>query len=331
MRSAQPTITRQLRVPPNVLSPTERFVLPIGTRVYAMANGVVVAAQFALSNNPASSGFLLVRHEVFHHGAANRIDYDLAPAFVWTLIYFLDNAGFSIPAAPPAAAGATSGANPDWLNRFIMRLRECELAVQYHNANAANAALTRGWAHNPSGAGPRLATGQEIEQDATAYRALANDLQLGRPVLFPLEANPVPTPVRVILGDFLRFPNRMAQNQDGIRIEIFSNAELDVPNSYSPSVFGKYRGLVEGCIRRHPARSRGRDGSPAGRCGVALSDDRFSGVDQQHHMGLGVGEIRCIRCRRRTCSRASTTHLTTRALGDCSPWPTIWVSQFEMR
>ena len=220
----------QLRVPPNVLSPTERFVLPIGTRVYAMANGVVVAARFALSNNPASSGFLLVRHEVFHHGAANRIDYDLAPAFVWTLIYFLDNAGFSIPAAPPAAAGATSAANPDWLNRFIMRLRECELAVQYHNANAANAALTRGWAHNPSGAGPRLATGQEIEQDATAYRALANDLQLGRPVLFPLEANPVPTPVRVILGDFLGFPNRMAQNQDGIRIEIFSNAELDVPN-----------------------------------------------------------------------------------------------------
>jgi hypothetical protein len=206
------------------LSLTDRFLLPdIRTPVYAMANGVVVAARFALSNNPAASGFLLVRHEVFHQAAENHIDYDQPPTFVWSLTYFLSNPGFRLD--------QIGGDNPDWLNRFVMRLTECELAVAFHTANVANAALNRGWAHNPSGAGPRFATGQEIERDATAYRGFANDLLAGRHVLFPLEANPAPTPVRVILGDFLGFPNRMAENQDGIQIEIFSNARLDVPGA----------------------------------------------------------------------------------------------------
>lgn len=217
------------------LSPAERFLLPDpATPVYAMANGVVVAARFALSNDPAASGFLLIRHEVFHRRVASRIDYDAAPTFVWSLIYFLDNAGFSIPAAPPALPDPTPAANPSWLNRFIIRLRECELAVAFHNAPPAHVnveALRRGWDHPPSGAGPRFATGQEIERDATACRGIANDLIAGRHALFPLEANPAPTPVRVILGDFLGFPNRMAENQDGIQIEIFSNERLDVPGA----------------------------------------------------------------------------------------------------
>ncbi|HEX9359344.1 MAG TPA: hypothetical protein VF933_36725 [Streptosporangiaceae bacterium] len=209
----------------------QRYLLPAFTPIYALANGVVVAARFALSDNPAASGFLLVRHEVFHQLAAgNHINYDQLPTFVWSLIYFLDNAGFSV-----AQIGA---ANPDWLNRFVLRLTECELAVTFHNANsgpavpnaALRAALNRGWAHDLSGgAGPRVATGQEIERDATAYRAIANEMRVGRHALFPLEANPIPTPVRVILGDYLGNPNRMTQNQQGIQVEIFSNNRLDVP------------------------------------------------------------------------------------------------------
>jgi hypothetical protein len=213
----------------------ERFVLPQTTPVYAMANGVVVAARFALSNDPASTGFLLVRHELFHQtGVTPRIDYDVAPTFVWSLITFLENAGFAIPAAPPAAPPATSDANPDWLNRFIMRLRECELAVQFHSAHPGDAALARGWAHNPSATAalvPRATTGQQIERDAAAYRALADDLRLGRPVLFPLEGGFAETPVRVILGDFLGFANVMAQNQNGIQVEIFSRDRLPVPGA----------------------------------------------------------------------------------------------------
>jgi hypothetical protein len=105
----------QLREAPGPfdVNPTEKFRLPQFAPVYAMANGVVVAARFAQNSNPNGSGFLLVRHEVFHQRIGDRIDYDRAPSFVWSLIYFLENAGFDIPAPPPALPGATSGANPD--------------------------------------------------------------------------------------------------------------------------------------------------------------------------------------------------------------------------
>jgi hypothetical protein len=60
---------------------------------------------------------------------------------------------------------------------------------------------------------------------------MANDLVAGKVVLFPLEANTALTPVRVILGDFLGFPNQMAANQTGIQIEIFSNDPLNIPGA----------------------------------------------------------------------------------------------------
>ena len=164
-------------------APRERFELPDLAPVYAMANGVVVAARFAMSNSPVNSGFVLVRHEVFHRPSAtpNRINYDLAPTYVWSLTYYLSNAGFQVD--------QINTENPDWLNRFAMRLVETELAVAFHNAPPANAVdrLNRGWAHPPTGAGPRLSTGEEIERDAAAYRRMANDLTGGRTVLFPLD------------------------------------------------------------------------------------------------------------------------------------------------
>lgn len=233
----------------------ERFLLPDFTPVYAMANGVVVAARFALSNNPQTSGFLLVRHEVFYRASSvsNRIDYDLAPTYVWSLTYFLDNPNFRID--------QIGGDNPDWLDRFVLRLRECELAIALHHAanspnpvnavsaivgapltigaaNALQTALNRGWSHNPSGSGPRAATGQEIERDADYYGKIADALQAGKAKVFPLETNPDTTPVRVILGDFLGQPNRMAVNQTGIHIEIFSKEELPVPGRSHQAVLG---------------------------------------------------------------------------------------------
>ena len=51
-------------------------------------------------------------------------------------------------------------------------------------------------------------------------------LKLGQPALFPLENQLGPTPVRVILGDFLGFPGRMPGNQNGINISIFSRDRL---------------------------------------------------------------------------------------------------------
>jgi hypothetical protein len=212
---------------------SDRFALPLATPIYAVANGVVVAARMALSNDPASSGFLLVRHEVFHRGAGGRIDYDLEPTCVWSLTYCLDNAGFDIPAPPPAQPAAIPAANPDWLNRFVIRLRETELAVQANTprADAHTSRLGRGWAHQPSGEGHRLTTGAEIEADAQEYRRLASDLLAGKVALFPLESPMAPTPVRVCLGDFLGLPNRMPSNQQGIQVSLFSEELLGVPGA----------------------------------------------------------------------------------------------------
>jgi pimeloyl-ACP methyl ester carboxylesterase len=116
----------------------------------------------------ATDGFLLVRHELFHRSANGRIDYDVAPTFVWTLTTLLRSPNLASP-----AAGALADATPDWLKRFIVRLRECELAAAFRRAHPADAGLTRGWDHAQAGAGPRLSTGQEIERDAAAEPPVA--------------------------------------------------------------------------------------------------------------------------------------------------------------
>ena len=124
---------------------------------------------------------------------------------VWTLTHFLANVGISVD--------QINGAHPDWLNRFVMRLKECELAVDFHgrtfaptNTNLAlRNALTRGWGHNPSGAGPRLATGQEIETDATAYRRIANELINGARAL-PTGGKSSSNPGSRHSGRFFGFP-----------------------------------------------------------------------------------------------------------------------------
>src|SRR6185436_5806634 len=182
--------------------------------------------------------FLLVRHEVFHERTpdpvnevtpqppTDQIDYDTPPTYVWSLISFL-----SSPAANPEALSQN---NPDWLNRFAIRLKECELAILFHNANPALPELTRAWGHRPPsepGAGTRPTTGTEIERDAEMYRTIANDLFFGQVARFPLESDANHTPVRVLLGDFLGLPSLMPGGSTGIQVEIFSRERLDVPGA----------------------------------------------------------------------------------------------------
>jgi hypothetical protein len=214
-----------------LLTIEETFRVPATTPIYALANGVVVAAQLS-GPVPGSTGFLLVRHEVFHENSSGAINYNHVPTYVWTLISNLDTSGSVIPAAPPALPAATPAANPSWLNRFILRLRECELAVQFHTTRAAGSqALRTGWSRSPTGGGPRVAIGREIEEDAREYRAIANDLTAGRVARFPLELTNETTPVRVCLGDFLGFPGIGEVGQSGVQIEIFSKARLPVPGA----------------------------------------------------------------------------------------------------
>ncbi len=199
----------------------DSFNLSTPTPIYAMANGVLVAARIANSNDPAQTGFVLCRHEVFHQSNGVNIDYDRPPSYVYSLTSYLQHSGLTFD--------DVSANNPDWLNRFIVRLFECNSAITFRSNPAEDDALRRGWDHVPTPAaegGRRLATGAQIERDAAEYQPIMADLRLGRPALFPLENQPGPTPVRVILGDFLGFPNRMPGNQDGINISIFSRERL---------------------------------------------------------------------------------------------------------
>ena len=209
----------------------ERFLLPNATPIYALANGVVVAARIPPVSDPRSNGFVLTRHEAFYQKVtgSDRIDYDTPPSSVWTLVSRLSNDAF--------ANNQVSLENPDWLNRFFMRLKECELAVNFYGTRTdLTQSLDRAWVRSPTGAGPRRATGQEIELDADEYRRIANELGAGTVAFFPLEADATPTPVRVILGDVLGKSNTLPSGQTGVRIEIFSKVELPVP--------GRVRGTV---------------------------------------------------------------------------------------
>jgi hypothetical protein len=214
------------------LSVVDRFTLEANVPIYALANGVAIAAKLPLGSNLASPGFLLTRHEVFHQSAAfqgARIDYDQPPTYVWSLISFVEAPGFSVT--------QLSDANPDWLNRFVIRLKETELAVAFHTANPALTALTRGWAHQPAAPTPpsavvrRPSTGTTIERDAAAYRPIANDLIAGKPVLFPLSDDPNVTPVTILLGDYLGTGATLPGGAFGVQVEIFSIDPLGIPGA----------------------------------------------------------------------------------------------------
>lgn len=218
------------------VTPADRFTLNANIPIHALANGVAIAARLPITSNPANPGFLLTRHEVFHQSAAvpaARIDYDQAPTYVWSLIRYVTAPGFSLD--------QISAANPDWLNRFVIRLKETELAVSFHTAHQAQASLTRGWGHQPAAPLPpsavvrRPTTGTTIERDAAAYRPIANDLAAGKAVLFPLASENEITPVTILLGDYLgtadTLPGGLSVGALGVQVEIFSNDKLDVPNA----------------------------------------------------------------------------------------------------
>jgi hypothetical protein len=221
---------------PPLGSLAERFLLPNTTPIYALANGVVVAARIPNATTPASKGFVLIRHEIFYRTVANstQIDYNQPPAIVWTLVSFLEMTGARLDQVVPE--------NPDWLNRFIVRLKEAELATAFWTTNATTASINSGFMHAPSSQNPRFATGLEIGQDATAYRAIADDLAAGNVAVFPLDVLITPTPVRAILGDYLGRAGTLPASLDGspaqtgIQIEIFSKVKLDVPGAINMAV-----------------------------------------------------------------------------------------------
>lgn len=218
---------------PALMGTYEQFSLGLQVPLYALANGVIVAACLPIENTVGGSkGFILTRHEVFLPEATGEIRYDTPPTRVWSLIRYIDPAGFQ--------TNQISLTNPEWLNRLVMRLTECELAVQYHTnhgtgTTAVAQRLTRAWGHQPippaAGAPPSSmpTSGELIERDATAYRDLADSLAAGKATLFPRDIAGGATPVRLILGDYLGVPSDKAGGGTGIQVEIFSREPLPVP------------------------------------------------------------------------------------------------------
>jgi hypothetical protein len=206
--------------------PRDRFTIPNTTPVYALANGVIVAARIPVATGPANPGFLLTRHEIYTRPLVGTgempLDYNHPPTIVWSLITYLSPAG--------AQLDQITAANPEWLNRVIIRAKECQLVADFWEANKSvetKPFLRPGLGYMPLHRSPPLTTGEQIDLDGDAYSTLLNGLASGTPRLFPLESGDA-TPVRTILGDFVGTPGDMKTGTSGIQIEIFSKEQLPV-------------------------------------------------------------------------------------------------------
>lgn len=221
------------------------FALPEGSRVYAMANGEVVAARFATAQTGVDFSLLVVRHEVFHRLAAaappggfpqlaNRIDYETAPSSVYSIYLHLGRpAGIDFAAVNPA--------NPEWLNRMLIRMKECELGagkpdavpptVGFRASPAGQAIPAATWDNFPPGTVRgviRNSIARSWALDADNYRPTLRRLRNGDLTLMPTDRQV--TPVQVILGDYLGdvgvIKRDAAGAHFGIRVEIVSNGVI---------------------------------------------------------------------------------------------------------
>lgn len=227
----------------SVSSPTT-FSLDPHSPVYAMANGELVAARFPPPGDGVSLAFVLVRHEVFHLPLlANEIawrmgypetpvpgavDFDRTPSCVYSLYMHL---------AHPSrqALDQVHDDNPDWLNRVLIRKKECDLGVAFYNDDPNHHKIPdTTWENEPPGSQRRPTTLQGWEADRTALGSFLDNLRNGHTAVAP--RNHFVQPIRVILGDFLgeggviRKVGEAATH--GIRIETFSP-------SFSPPGFDR--------------------------------------------------------------------------------------------
>jgi hypothetical protein len=203
------------------------FRLEETSPVHALANGELVAARFAMPANPnlqVSMSFVLVRHEVFHQLApagapAGRLDFDVRPSAVYSLYMHLGrNAQMSLEEFAPG--------NPDWLNRVLLRYKECELGIDFHDGlghPGVPAANFQDRPPAPGGYRPGVLEGWRL--DRIAYGAFLGQLRAGEVAQAP-RGVVYSTPIQIILGDYLGDAGVIHQNGAvltyGVRVEVFS-------------------------------------------------------------------------------------------------------------
>lgn len=207
-------------------SPTT-FRLDNNSPVYALANGELVAARYSALGS-VSMSFVLVRHEVFHQQAAApvgpRLDYDVDPDWLYTLYMHL-----AFTAVTDFHFDVPDAANPDWLNRVLIRMRECDLVDPFHTAHAGHTGHPGDvpdavWNGVRPGSAQRPSMLTALQADRTAYRDFLTALQAGRVATAPV--GPGVTRMNVLLGDYLGrggvIPDSSGHASHGMRVEVFS-------------------------------------------------------------------------------------------------------------
>jgi hypothetical protein len=225
------------------------FRLEDNSPIYALANGELVAARYVRTKGVVDMGFVLVRHEVFHQpdttaaqavflqlfGAtappnpppAGRIDYDQEPTWVYSLYMHL-------PGPDGLNFDDISQANPDWLNRVIIRRKEADLAYPPPAKTLAGTLAgipTADFTTPPASVGyTRPNPLQAWQNDQSVLGSFLDALKAGNTAVAPsrimAEAIGV-TWVNVLLGDYLGRAGvigRDASNNPikGVRVEVFS-------------------------------------------------------------------------------------------------------------
>jgi len=195
----------------DAVSSPSTFALEAGVPIYAPANGELVAARFPETGTGVSMAFLLVRHEIFHRpdtltididgqgsvpANPGRIDYDREPDHVYSLVMHLGRrAGMSFD--------TVNDANPDWLNRVLMRKKECDLAVAKYDGDPKHGGVPQAaWDSRPPGAAGRATPLELWRADRRALGFFLERLKAGD-VAVGGAGRPGETPIRVILGDLL--------------------------------------------------------------------------------------------------------------------------------
>lgn len=194
-----------------ISSPSTFMLDRAGVPVYAPANGELVAARFPQTGDGVSMAFLLVRHEIYHRpdtltveiegvgifpANPGRIDYDQEPSYVYSLVMHL--------ARPEGMSFDTvTDANPEWLNRVLVRKKECDLVLALYDASAAHGGIApAAWDAQPPGTPQRPTALAGWRADALALRFFLERLRAGDVAVGGTGRNGE-TPLRVILGDFL--------------------------------------------------------------------------------------------------------------------------------
>jgi hypothetical protein len=216
---------------------------PDATPIYAMANGELVAAKLPLSGENISSGFVFVKHEVFYDtkfpantspvpfSEDNSINFNKKPSVVYSLYMYISrphNIDFDQP----------NDENPDWLNRLLIRKKECELGIAFKNSNSGSGANFGDdrWNNRP----PRRAT---YPQNPTTHEAwvhennslevFLNNLRNGD-VALPLNTgHDFDQPINILLGDYIGNSGAIGNSRNGVRVEVCSP-------SFSPPEFEVY-------------------------------------------------------------------------------------------